>query len=167
MALRLDDESLLPEPSGFEAADTKLVALPPGSCVGADQRPVVFHTVESNKEVPQKHLQIWKAGHESLRHLGDGLTPNSGSAAIHAERAVRRVKGSHACRRFDCTTPRYSVLRNRGVWRDQASSVLLQIVIGAGVDVPECHSVTGPRPGNRSPTHSPDPEQHGQGIYTR
>jgi hypothetical protein len=79
MALRLDDESIFSDPPHFEAADTNLVARTAGACAGADPCPVVFHAVDFNKEVIQKHLQIWKAGHESLRPSVMALRPTAGA----------------------------------------------------------------------------------------
>ena len=93
MALRLCNEPVFSDLPHFGAADTNSVSGPSGPSVGADQCPVVFRAVASDEDVVQKHLQIWKAGHESLRHLGDGLPPHCGSTAIHGERTVLRVTG--------------------------------------------------------------------------
>src|SRR6266850_2412355 len=93
--LLLRNESILSDLPLFEPAEPN--PMPPAAwpIVGADKGPVVHRAVAFDKDVVHQQLHIWKRGHESLRHLGDGAAPGSQSA-INAERAVRGEKRGHA-----------------------------------------------------------------------
>jgi len=96
MSVRFSNQPVLPNLPHFIAADANFMAGTSEPSVGSDERPMIFRPIIFDmEEMVEDHLQIGKARHKSLSLGGDGLAPNGGSATIHGEGTVQRIKRRH------------------------------------------------------------------------